>query len=409
MPLARLSKAIVSQVGSFTQTLGEACPKPSRKFIHRMTLGLVMSGSVLLSEAARKLQPLRAISFHASHKGLCRGLKSRRWAALPVQEAYLRFVAPFLPRKRIIACDMGDITKPSGRKMPGLRTVRDGSTGRLKKGWWLVEIEAFFGKGMHLPLWLELFSVNRRCYKSQRSMVEDAITMLVRCLGTGGLWVFDRGFDNWKTFAFLAGLKLQFLIRVNAKRVVVDGRDGKERSLGKISAAAVPSGSFLWGRKRAARGYLIEVAFASFLIPQNGQELSLVVAHGFGRHPLLLATNVPVLTGKQAVKMVRDYLKRWSVEEAGRLVKQAFDLENIRVLTWPGLVKLVWMAMWSYGLMCLMRVRARRLCAKIIAAYPSFGPTPRFPYYRIAGGLAWILTVASLVDPPLLFDLEESG
>ncbi len=250
MPHARLSKAILSQVGQFVQTLGQGCPKPSRKFLYGMTLGMAISGSVLLSEVARKLHGLRAVTFHALHKSLCRGLKSKQWGALAVQEAYLKQAATALPRNAIVACDLGDITKPRARKMPGLRTVRDGSTGTLKKGWWLIEIEAVFGKNKHLPLWLELFSVGRRRYKSQRNMMEMAISTIVGHVGKLGLWVFDRGFDNWQFFAFLAGLSLRFLIRVNAKRTVIDPSDGKEKSLGAVARNAQVSGKFLWGRRR---------------------------------------------------------------------------------------------------------------------------------------------------------------
>ncbi len=99
-----------------------------------MTLGMAMSGSVLLSEVARKLKPLKSIRFHALHKGLCRGLKSRRWGALLVQEGYLKGLSGRLPHNALVEVDLGDITKPRARKMPRLRTVRDGSTKTLKKG-----------------------------------------------------------------------------------------------------------------------------------------------------------------------------------------------------------------------------------------------------------------------------------
>ena len=398
MPRSRLSKAILSQVDQFIQTLGEACPKPTRKFLRSMTLGMAISGSVLLSEAARKLKPLKAITFHALHKGLCRNLKSKQWSALPVQEGYLKQVSCHLPRNAMIACDLGDITKPRARKMPGLRTVRDGSTKTLKKGWWLVEIEAIFGKGKHLPLWLELFSVSRRGYKSQRFLVQQAITVLVEHLGKLGFWLFDRGFDNWEFFAFLQGLGLKFLIRVNSNRIVKLA-DGRSLSLGCLARELSAQIRFVWGRRRQGRGHVIEVAWAEFEIPQNSQKLWLIVARGFGRHPLLLVTNRPVGKDLSAVHLVKAYLKRWGVEEAGRLVKQAFDLENLRVLSWAGLVKLVWLTMWTYGLVCLVRLKSRQVYEALLKLYPSFGPTPRYPYYRVAGGIALLLLVGVLTDP----------
>lgn len=120
-------------------------------------------------------------------------------------------------------------------------------------------------------------------------------------------------------------------------------------------------------------------------------------------------TNETTLDAMAAAKLVRAYLKRWGVEEAGRLQKQVFALENLRVLSWSGLVKLTWLTMWTYGLLCMIRLRAGRLYENLLACYPSFGPTPRFPYYRVAGGLALLLFVAMLSYPALILASAKTG
>ena len=188
-----------------------------------------------------------------------------------------------------------------------------------------------------------------------------------------------------------------------------DVADGATRSPGELARRTSAQAQFVWGRRRNRRGYVIDVGWVAFEILENGQRRWLIIARGFGRHPLLLVTNRPVDIENAAVKLARAYLKRWGVEEAGRLQKQAFDLENIRVLSWPGLVKLVWIAMWTYGLICLMRMKTRQVYEAILEACPSFGPVPRYPYYRIAGGLAWLLLVGSLSDPSLLSAIGKSG
>lgn len=410
MPPIRLSAAIISQLRANVQKLGVGCSKPSKKFLAGMTLGIAVSGSVLLSETARRMAALRGSTFHALHKKLCRGLKSRGWAALPVEESYLKLVAEVLPRERVIACDLGDITKPRARKMPGLRTVRDGSTGLLKKGWWLIEIEAVFGKrGGHLPLWLELFSVGRRGYKSQRDLVERAIETVARHIGKHGLWLFDRGFDSWEYFVFLGRQELRFLIRAQATRVVRIPETGKKVSLGALARSLPTPGRYVLGRRRSGLGRLIRVGWAEVEILQSGQKLWLIVAQGFGRHPILWLTNIPVEDAAQAVTLARGYMRRWGVEEAGRLVKQAFGLENIRVLTWPALVKLVWLTMWTYGLLCMIRLRAKRLYKALLQSYPAFGPIPRYPYYRLAGGVAVALLFGLMTKPDLFTPWGKSG
>jgi len=40
--------------------------------------------------------------------------------------------------------------------------------------------------------------------------------------------------------------------------------------------------------------------------------------------------------------------------------------------------------------------------------YPSFGKPP-FPYYRLAGAVAWLLFVTSLTEPSLLATALKSG
>jgi hypothetical protein len=369
-----------------------------------------MAGNVMLSEIARKLVPFRGITFHALHKALCRGLKSPRWAAWPIQERYLKQVCTSLGRERVIACDLGDITKPRVRRMPGIQTVHDGSTGELKKGWWLLEMEAIHGPGRkHLPLWLELFSVSRRGYKSQWMIIEKAIRTVVEGIGRRGLWVFDRGFDSERFFAFLGELKVTFLTRVQARRCVIEEQTGKRKSFGALAQGVLEKAPFLWRRRYQGETLLMRAGFCAFKMERTQQRLCLIVVQGFGRHPFLLVSNRALRTASEAADLAKRYMQRWGVEEAGRLVKQAFRLENIRVLSWAGLVKLVWCAMWTYGLLCLLRFKQPRRYRKILAVYPSFGRTPPFPYYRLAGAVAWLLFVTSLTEPTLLAAALKSG
>ena len=150
----------------------------------------------MLSEAARCLAPFESATFHALHKRLCGGLRSAGWCAADVQDNYLALADAFLPVTAVIACGYGDITKPRSRKMPGLRTVRDGSSSVLRNGWCKY--------GRHAPLLLELFSVGWGAYKSQRTMIEAVITFIAKRIGCRQLWLFDRGFGGWEYFRFSA-------------------------------------------------------------------------------------------------------------------------------------------------------------------------------------------------------------
>jgi hypothetical protein len=114
-----------------------------------------------------------------------------------------------------------------------------------------------------------------------------------------------------------------------------------------------------------------------------------------------LVTSRLLKTASEAAGWAQTYLERWGVEEAGRLVKQVFKLENIRVLSWAGLVKLVWCTMWAYGLLCLLRFQARKIYQNVMSVFPSFGPEPAFPYYRLAGAVSILLLMAAATMPEL--------
>jgi len=400
MGKSRLSRVIITGIRANVQKLVEGIPKPSQRFLVGMLLGLVMAEGIMLSEVARRLLNFRGITFHALHKGLSRGLKSTQWGAMAVQEAYLRTVKQKLGKERLIACDLGDITKPGASDMPGLKTVRDGSTGELKKGWHLLEIEAITGKKKrHVPLWLELFSVGRRGYKSTWAVIEAAIRELVEQIGPYGTWIFDRGFDKWEFFRFLSELRVCFLIRVNARRIVKDVSDGRKRSIGAVAQRVLKSAPFLWRRKYRGQALLLRTGCQLIEVPQSRQRLSLIVVEGFGRNPLLLVTSRILETAQEAAEWAKVYLERWGVEEAGRLVKQVFKLENIRVLSWAGLVKLVWCAMWAYGLVCLLRFQPRKVYENLLSFFPGFGPVPVFPYYRLAGAVSILLLFTATTMP----------
>jgi len=393
MEKTKVSKQILAGLSGGIQKISGKIAKPSQKFLRRMLLGMTLAGSVMLSEVARQPVAAHGITFHAAHKQLSHNLKSTQWGAAAVQNAYLEEASPHLDQDRMIAVDLGDITKLYARKMPQLSTVRDGSTGELKKGWWLLEAEALTGAKhqRHVPLWLELFTIGKRKYQSIWTVIENAVRSMVERIGPGGTWLFDRGFDNWRFFQFLAGESVDFVIRANARRRVKDLSDGRTRTLGTLAQRALKSAPMLWKRKYASRACLLKVGYAAFEIPQTAQRLSLVVVEGFGKNPLLLVTSRTVQSAEQAVALAKAYLKRWGVEEAGRLIKQVFDLENLRVLTWNGLQKLVWCALWACGLLCQLRFQAKRAYSQWLKIYPSFGKEPAFSYYRLAGAVRYLL------------------
>ncbi len=63
-----------------------------------------------------------------------------------------------------------------------------------------------------------------------------------------------------------------------------------------------------------------------------------VVAKGFGDTPILLLTIEPMGRNRNVVWWaIEAYIARWQVEKTIRFIKQSYNLEDIRVLTYDHL------------------------------------------------------------------------
>jgi hypothetical protein len=121
----------------------------------------------------------------------------------------------------------------------------------------------------------------------------------------------------------------------------------------------------------------------------------MVVVKGFGQDPMMLLTNVAVNKSRKSLwRIIESYITRWTIEETIRFMKQRYDLEDIRLLTYRrlqnmmGLVlAVVYFAMVYLVLKTKLRVLARHV---LKAARRLFG-IPDFRFYALADGIRELL------------------
>ena len=119
--------------------------------------------------------------------------------------------------------------------------------------------------------------------------------------------------------------------------------------------------------------------------------LYVLVIKGFGEKPLMLLTTEPLRRSRKVLwRLVRAYLRRWSLEETIRFVKQSDDLENVRVLNYPGLQNLLpwWLAVMYFAAVVLSTEEKLKVMAEYVlkAAKRVFGIAD-FKYYAVADGV----------------------
>ena len=117
-------------------------------------------------------------------------------------------------------------------------------------------------------------------------------------------------------------------------------------------------------------------------------------------------------------RVVRAYFRRWSIEETIRFVKQSYDLENVRVLNYPGLQNLfplLLAVMYLTAVMLDTREKLKIMAGYVLKAAKRVFGIPDFKYYALADGLRGLFMrhpgrpqrISPSGDPQiLLFSLE---
>ena len=121
------------------------------------------------------------------------------------------------------------------------------------------------------------------------------------------------------------------------------------------------------------------------------QALWLVVVRGLGTAPMMLLTDLPMRRNRKVLWwVVSAYLTRWRIEEAIRFVKQSYDLEDIRVLTYQRLRNLAVLvnavAFFTAVVLCT-RIKLEILATHLLTAAKRLFGIPNFRLYALADGI----------------------
>jgi len=134
--------------------------------------------------------------------------------------------------------------------------------------------------------------------------------------------------------------------------------------------------------------YDLQFGARAVKLPGHSQPLTLVVVRGFGQEPLMLLTDLRVTRSRKSLwRILESYLTRWRIEETIRFMKQSYQVEDIRLLTYHRLQNMMailtavaYFAMVYLGLRTKLKVLARHV---IGAARRVFG-IPDFHFYALA-------------------------
>lgn len=397
MNYSKLASKLRGKITQFSGYVSKNLDKTARRFVGEAIYGMIYSQSVMLTEIGRSLQT--RVSLKKIEERFCRQLaKPRLWET--IHETVLADAAPQIRDDTLLVLDLGDLSKKYARKMQYLARVRDGSEdGEIVNGYWTTQvIGARLGSKQVLPLYQELYSQEAPDFSSENTQIIKAIDMVSESCSQRGLWIIDRGGDRSILFDHLLAdeHKKSFLVRLVGDRYLTHA-GSQTLALELARSCPTPySQTIVKQEEGAEKVYHLRYGYSRVKLPDHDDQLYLLVVKGYGAKPMMLLTNRPLRGNRKLLTHMLDcYLKRWSIEQTIRFVKQTYDMENIRVLTYPRLKNMMALLLAVFYFIAIKLDTAQKLrimTGHVLKQAKRLFGVPDFRYYALGDGLQAIFT-----------------
>ena len=370
-------------------------PKRQKEFLGQMLFGIQAGQAVVLSRIARELD--EGILLKKTEERLSRHLLAEGLDRM-VQDAVLAHGAGKVADDDIVSIDPSDVQKPYAHEdgMPLLAKVRDGSKGRVgdNLGYNLCFATATPSMSRRIvPLHMTMWSAREEGFTSENDKVLDVVRTVANALEKRGIYVYDRGGDGDWLFDFFIGEGLDFVVRLVGNRLLLHWNG--ERLAEDLAETCEMRYRQNVTFKSHGKELDVPVEYGSVpvrlpLHPKSELRL-VVVAWPRCEKPMMLLTTLKAARSRRALRqVVEGYLTRWRIEETIRYVKQAYELEDVRLLNFGRLKAMVsivlavaYFAMAWLGLgekLAVLADHVKRVSKRMFEV-------PEFFFYAIADGV----------------------
>jgi hypothetical protein len=408
-----LMESISSNLYNFLKIIGNNLSLPDKKFLRDSTIGLIRCGQPIVCQMARHL-PNQQTKFVSRLDRLDQHLLKNSDFDNNVKEALPRVWLLYFRDDTPIILDLSDLAKRLAKKMDYLATVRDGSTGELVNGYWLLELYASLSRKNPVPILLEPFSHQEPYSPGQNPVVLEAIHKVFELTGNRGVLVVDRGFDAGVMFEDWLDNKYRFVARIVGKRHLLrfsgdfgqstDGQWIPIQARQLAEQTPTPHRFYkLIKRKGKPALRITQIGWVKVRLPGRDEDLTLVVSRLAGvDKPIMLLTNLPVENLKDAKRVLRFYIRRWECEEAIRFLKSQVNLEKIRTFRWSAICRLVLLAVLVMIYLGWIVEEHPNICDRLVCLSQPLPDKPDFLSYRLLGGLTEAINTCFWLHKDLL-------
>ncbi len=396
-----LMESISSNLHSFLKKTGKNLSRTDKKFLRDGFIGLLRAGQPIVCQMARHL-PNQRTKFISRLDRLDQHLLKNSDFDNNVKEELPELWLPYLQDDTPIILDLSDLAKPLAKKMDYLATVRDGSTGELVNGYWLLEMYASLSRKNPVPVLLEPFSHEEPYNPGQNPVVLKGIHKILELTNNRGVLVADRGFDAGVMFEDWLDNQYRFVTRLVGKRHLLrfSGDFGSAEAdetgqwvpiQARQLAEQIPTPhrfNKLIKRKGKPVFRITQIGWVKVRLPGRKENLTLVVSRLAGCDtPLMLLTNLPVENVSDAKRVLHYYIRRWECEEGIRFLKSQVNLEKIRTLRWCAIRRLILLCVLVMIYLCWILEGHPYIAERLVYLSQPLPDKPDFLLYRLLTGL----------------------
>lgn len=386
------------QCNKFSGTITKGMGKVKQRLVKEMIYGIQASKDVKLSNISRSLQ--EPIALIKTEDRLSRNLGNEDLTEA-INKQIMRLADDKIQDDMVIAIDPGDMMKPYAKAMEYLCNIYDGSEHVGARGYHLCQVTAAnLAHDRIVPLYCEAYSSESDDYPGSSEKIIEIIRKVKAYTGTKGTWAIDRQGDDIDLIRCFTDEKLQFVTRLKSTRYLHFGGN-------KVRQVKAERIHHHVDTKHKAHIYISRDGKEEFLHLQYGAVsvslpefpdtwYTLVIIKGFGKQPMLLLTNklLNIHDHKQLWKIVEIYLTRWKCDECYRYIKQSYNLEDFRVLSYNSvrnITVLVHAIAYFTSIYLGLSLKLKIMVQKIFILSKRFFGVPSFYNYAMADGIFELL------------------
>ena len=384
------------EIVNFSKKICKNSNKPTSKFVTDMLYGISKSKDILLSSISEALD--ENISKINTIDRLSNNLSLDLDESIFLNYCNLAFDA--LGNEPVFLVDDSDVTKPLGNKFEALGIVRDGSSKdkSYEKGYHHTEIVGLTNNFKQpISLFSKIHSSTQKEYISNNNVTYEGLNFVVTLLNERslqGTFVLDRGYDSNDIFNYFFNKNQHFVIRLTEKRkIYYKHRWNKITTLRDAYKGKLKFNIMF---QNVEKECLISVIKAQ--ITASKKWINIFFVYGLSDTPMMLASNIPIKSKEDALKVARLYFSRWRIEEYFKFKKQEYNFENFRVRSLKSINNLNLLLTYTIGFIALMceKLGKNMFAQEIIKESNSLRDKVYLWFYQMARGIYNILKNAKI-------------